>query len=144
MQKYIGKSIKTNQWVKSNNILVDPKNNDTYLIPDLFSLDNLSLDKRSLVKYKVDNKSVGIAIAKDINYETIYSGDRVEIAYYNLKSPARKKIISIVTVCYDGESKLYYMQSDEKKVFLFKGDSYHLISSIKRIGRKYDLLNNKS
>lgn len=137
MQKYIGKSKETQKWVKANNMLVDPKNGDTYLVPDLFSMDELKLDSKSLAKYKIEKSSLGIAVAKDINKEIIYSGDLVEVHYYNQISNATKKYMSIAIVCYDSEAKLYYMKgTDEKRVFLFSGDSHHFISSITRIDER--------
>lgn len=136
MKKYIGQNIKTWEWVTSDNALYNKKSNDLYLIPDLFSKDELSLDKKSLSKYRVYIKTAGWAVDKDINGETIYAGDTVEIEYYNKNGAVfiqgKKSVRAIV--CYDKNLKIHYMLSG-KKIFMFSGDNQHLISSIKRIGR---------
>lgn len=137
MDKYIGKSVKTNEWITASNIIRDPKRGDTYIIPDLFNLETLNLNKKQLNKYKVDNSSVGVAIGADKGGQTIYSGDIVRISYYGRKPLNNKRQTAVATVIFDKDAKIYYMKSGEG-VFLFDGDAQHLISSISRVGRAED------
>ena len=135
MKKYIGQNIRTWQWITSDNVLYDKKANETYLIPNLFSKDELPLNKKALSSYRVYPKSIGWAVSKDINGETIYAGDTVEIDYDNKNEATfngRNTVRAIV--CYDKNLKIHYMLSG-KRIFMFNGDSNHFISSIKRIGR---------
>lgn len=135
MKKYIAKSIRTWEWLTSDNLLYDRKSNEYYLIPDLFSKDDLPLDKKSLAEYRVYPKSIGWAVSKDIKGKTIYAGDTVEIDYYNKDEATfngRNTVRAIV--CYDKNLKIHYMLSG-KKIFMFNGDGKHFISQIRRVSR---------
>lgn len=135
MQNYIGKNIKTGEWVVADNKLVDCENQEVYLIPNLFYLKEMKIDKKSLFKYKVEKDSVGIAVAKDINGKILYCGDDVEIEYYLKKAEVQNKQVAKAIICYDYKSKIYYMRTSDNRIFLFEGDSIHFISKIKRVGR---------
>lgn len=132
MHIYIGLSIVNDKWITAVNKIVDERNNDVYLVNNLFS--NETLDLKKLKPFKVYPDSVGEFVTKDADGKLIYCGDEVKIAYYLIDNPSDKYTIT-AKVLFDEEAKIYYMRSENNKVFLFSGDSMHFISSIKRLKR---------
>lgn len=134
-KSFIGKCKKTGKWIVSDNILYDNVNKDYYLPYNMFEKEKVRMvTKRSdLDKYKVIKESIGESVCKDIDGATIFTNDIVSICYYEKNNPSIKLQIT-AKVDYDKQANIFYMKAD-KKIFLFAGDSYHYISSIKRIGR---------
>ena len=134
--KFIGKSVKTGRLINSDNKIYDKHTDTYYLIPDLFKNETLNVcNKKALFKYKIEPNSLGEAVSTDSHFNTIYTGDTVQIDYYPITPPHKNKISVTATVKYDAERKIFYMHSVDNQAFLFTGDTQHLISNIIRIGR---------
>lgn len=136
IKTYIGKLQKTGKIIESKCKLYDEYNNTYYLPNDLFEENKIkSTNSRTdLYKYKVYNNSIGESVTKDSDGKTIYTGDEVEIYYYE-KNNSTKRFKIRATVIYDNKAQLYYMRTIDNQVFLFTGDTQHFISKIIRIGR---------
>lgn len=132
MKQYIGLNKKTGEWVIADNILVNKRNKKVYLIKDLFKLEKLNF--QALAKYEVLPQSVGESVTQDAQGNMIFCGDDVEIEYYNQSQPRVKYKIE-AKVYYEEQAKIFFMRSENNKVFMFHGDSQHFISSIKRLKR---------
>lgn len=134
-KKFIGKSMKNEQWVIADNLIYDDKTGAHYLIPNLFTNGEINLSKRrTLLKYKVEPYSIGAEIGTDSIGSTLFTGDLVEVSFSYIGDPEKIKIKDVGTVIYDTEKKICYIRS-QNRAFLFAGDSLHIISSIIRIGR---------
>lgn len=134
-KKFIGKSMKTGDWIVSDNQIYDEKNKSYYLIPNLFDVGELDFgNRKSLYKFKVEPNSIGVEVGQDYVGNTLFTGDKVEIFFYFIDATNQGKFKDTATVVYDEEKMIYYMRS-KNRAFLFAGDSKHLISSIARIGR---------
>lgn len=139
MNKYIGRSLKTGNWVEADNVLYDKTTGAYYLIDNIFDCGTIDFEKRrSLYKYRIDPKSLGAAIGRDAVGKTIYIGDIVTITYYCQRTVGKQQKLTIrATVKYDVDKKISYMLADNGDAFLFAGDARHLISKIERTGRKW-------
>ena len=135
-EKFIGKRIKNGQWIRANNRIYDEASGSHYLIPDLFTAGEFNFSKhRSIYKYKVHPKSIGVAIGKDDLGNMLYTGDNIKVTFYYIGNATEGKFEKTATVMYDEERKVCCMRAN-RKTLLFSGDPKHFILSVVRIKRR--------
>lgn len=109
---YIGRLQKNGMIIESRCKLYDEYNNTYYLPNDLFTTNKITeiASRSNLYKYKVYNNSIGESVTTDNDGKTIYTGDEVEIYYYEKENPTSKYKIR-ATVMYDEDARTHYIRT---------------------------------